>query len=60
MKHLHLLILLFLAGLHSQLNAQDIVPIDNYSVNLYGQAQLSIEGESGKYYIFGSAARSII
>ena len=51
MKHLHLLILLFLAGLHSQLNAQDIVPIDNYSVNLYGQAQLSIEGESGKYYI---------
>ena len=27
------------------------VTIDNYSVNAFGQAQLSIEGEAGKYYI---------
>ena len=31
--------------------AQEVVPIQNYSVNAYGQVQLSIEGESGKYYI---------
>ena len=30
---------------------QDIVPIDNYSVNVFGQVQLSIQAESGKYYI---------
>ena len=30
---------------------QEVVPIQNYSVNAYGQVQLSIEGESGKYYI---------
>ena len=30
---------------------QDIVPIDNYSVNALGQVQLSIQAESGKYYI---------
>lgn len=28
-----------------------IVPIDNYSVNTIGQAQLSIQAESGKYYM---------
>ena len=27
------------------------VPIDNYSVNNYGQVQLSIQAEAGKYYI---------
>jgi hypothetical protein len=27
------------------------VPIDNYSVNNYGQVQLSIQAEDGKYYI---------
>ena len=27
------------------------VPIDNYSVNNYGQVQLSIQAEVGKYYI---------
>ena len=37
--------------LHSQFIAQVAVPIDNYSVNVFGQVQLSIEGESGKYYI---------
>lgn len=31
--------------------AQVNVPVDNYSVNAYGQVQLSIQGESGKYYI---------
>lgn len=28
-----------------------IVPIDNYSINAIGQAQLSIEAEAGKYYM---------
>ena len=51
MKYLHHLILLFSVVLHSQLIAQVAVPIDNYSVNVFGQVQLSIEGESGKYYI---------
>ena len=48
-KNLQLLLLsvsLCSAGL-----GQDIVPIDNYSVNVFGQVQLSIQAESGKYYI---------
>ena len=28
-----------------------VVPIDNYSINGFGQVQLSIEGQLGKYYI---------
>ena len=51
MKHIITLLLLIAATLSGQLVAQVIVPIDNYSVNLYGQVQLSIQGESGKYYI---------
>ena len=51
MKHLITLLLLFAATLSAHLAAQVSVPIDNYSVNLYGQVQLSIQGESGKYYI---------
>ena len=51
MKHIITLLLLFAATLSDQLVAQVIIPIDNYSVNFYGQVQLSIEGESGKYYI---------
>ena len=31
--------------------AQAEVPITNYSVNTYGQVQLSIQGQAGKYYI---------
>ena len=31
--------------------AQTEVTIDNYSVNLYGQVQLSIQGSADKYYI---------
>ena len=48
-KNLQLLLLsvsLCSAGL-----GQDIVPIDNYSVNVFGQVQLSIQAESGKYYV---------
>ena len=51
MKHIITLLLFFAATSTDQLVAQVIVPIDNYSVNFYGQVQLSIEGESGKYYI---------
>ncbi len=51
MKHIITLLLLFTATVSAPLVAQVIVPIDNYSVNFYGQVQLSIEGESGKYYI---------
>ena len=31
--------------------AQEIVPIDNYSINGIGQVQLSIQGNADKYYI---------
>ena len=51
MKHLITLLLLFATALLSPLAAQVSVSIDNYSVNFYGQVQLSIEGQSGKYYI---------
>lgn len=34
--------------------AQEIVPIDNYSVNSFGQVQLSIQAEADKYYILNS------
>ena len=51
MKHLITLLLLFATALLSPLVAQVSVSIDNYSVNFYGQVQLSIEGQSGKYYI---------
>ena len=51
MKYLHHLILLCTVLLHSQFIAQVTVPIEDYSVNVFGQVQLSIEGESGKYYI---------
>ena len=51
MKYIITLLLLFAATVSDQLVAQVMVPIDNYSVNFYGQVQLSIEGESGKYYI---------
>ena len=30
---------------------QDIVPIENHSVNALGQVQLSIQGDADKYYI---------
>ena len=32
-------------------SAQDVITIDNYSVNGFGQVQLSIEGQEGKYYV---------
>jgi hypothetical protein len=51
MKHLRHLILIFSVAIHGQFTAQVIVPVENYSVNVFGQAQLSIEGQSGKYYI---------
>lgn len=44
------LLLLFIFICHAGF-AQDIVSIDNYSVNALGQVQLSIQGESDKYYI---------
>lgn len=34
--------------------AQTVVPIDNYSVNSFGQVQLSIQAEADKYYILNS------
>ena len=43
--------LAFLLGMHNLLFAQTEVTIDNYSVNLYGQVQLSIQGNADKYYI---------
>ena len=42
--------ILFL-GLHNRASAQIEVSVDNYSVNLYGQVQLSIQASSEKYYI---------
>ena len=35
----------------SNLCVAQTVPIDNYSVNNYGQAQLSIQAQAGKYYM---------
>ena len=43
--------LAFLLGLHNLPFAQTEIVIDNYSVNLYGQVQLSIQGSADKYYI---------
>lgn len=51
MRNNFTLTLVFLLGLCSPLLAQTEVNIDNYSVNLYGQAQLSIQGSADKYYI---------
>ena len=48
MKHFLLYISIILAQHFSF--AQNVT-IDNYSVNSYGQVQLSIEAEAGKYYI---------
>ena len=31
--------------------SQTVVTIDNYSVNNFGQSQLSIQGQAGKYYV---------
>mgnify|MGYP000873933171 CR=1 FL=1 len=42
--------LIFFISLHNLSTAQP-VPIDNYSVNGLGQVQLSIQGQSDKYYI---------
>ena len=38
--------LAFLLGLHNLPFAQTEIAIDNYSVNLYGQVQLSIQGSA--------------
>ena len=43
--------LLFFFSAYSIYFAQAEVPITNYSVNNYGQVQLSIQGEAGKYYV---------
>lgn len=51
MKHIITILLLLSAAFQGRIAAQVAVPIDNYSVNFYGQVQLSIEAESGKYYI---------
>lgn len=51
MRNNFTLTLVFLLGLFSPLSAQTEVSIDNYSVNLYGQVQLSIQGSADKYYI---------
>ena len=45
------LTIIFLLGLCSPLLTQTEVTIDNYSVNLFGQVQLSIQGSADKYYI---------
>ena len=47
MKHF----LLLLITLSLNFSFAQNVPIDNYSVNNYGQVQLSIQAEAGKYYI---------
>ena len=45
-----ILLLLFIISAFNFSFSQN-VPIDNYSVNNYGQVQLSIQAEAGKYYI---------
>ena len=47
MKHFLLLFIILTCNFSFAQN----VPIDNYSVNNYGQVQLSIQAEAGKYYI---------
>ena len=44
-------LLLFFVGLFHAGFGQDIVPIENHSVNALGQVQLSIQGDADKYYI---------
>ncbi len=48
-KRITLLFICFIS-VYSFCSAQD-VPIDNYSINGIGQAQLSIQAETGKYYM---------
>ena len=51
MRNNFTLTIIFLLGLCSPLLTQTEVTIDNYSVNLFGQVQLSIQGSADKYYI---------
>ena len=51
MKSIQRLTLVFFVAFCCSAIAQVNVPVDNYSVNAYGQVQLSIQGETGKYYI---------
>ena len=51
MKNISHLTIVFFLGLCGSLFAQTEVTIDNYSVNLYGQVQLSIQGSTDNYYI---------
>ena len=51
MRNNFTLTVVFLLGLYSPLLAQTEITIDNYSVNLQGQVQLSIQGSAAKYYI---------
>ncbi|HCV85141.1 MAG TPA: hypothetical protein DGB85_00935, partial [Deltaproteobacteria bacterium] len=51
MKKTASLTLISFVGFFSLLTAQTQVTIENYSVNLYGQVQLSIQASSEKYYI---------
>ncbi|MBO73690.1 MAG: hypothetical protein CMD33_00270 [Flavobacteriales bacterium] len=51
MKNISHLILVFLLGFCGSLFAQTEVTVDNYSANLFGQVQLSIQGSTDKYYI---------